>query len=90
MVLEILVVVLGMLCLTSIYVIWNLTRKTEFLEDWVEVFTRRIQRIQNTIKTIDSTGHFEADDEVGAIFKTIKTTVEQLEDFLEGEAIDAS
>ena len=71
-------IILGLLVLTEGYVIWNLFRKTELLETWVETFTRRIQRIQDDLKEIDSTGHFEADDEVGTIFKQIKDTTKQL------------
>jgi DNA primase large subunit len=82
-------IILGLLVLTEGYVIWNLFRKTELLETWVEIFTRRIQRIQDDLKEIDSTGHFEADDEVGSIFEQIKETVNEL-DNLKGEEIDAN
>ena len=77
-------IILGILVLTEGYVIWNLFRKAELLETWVETFTRRIQYIQEDLQSIDSTGHFEADDEVGTIFKQIKDTIEQLND-LKGE-----
>ena len=77
-------IVLGLLVLVEGYVIWNLFRKTELLETWVESFTRRIQYIQEDLKVIDSTGHFEADDEVGTIFKQIQDTIDQLSD-LKGE-----
>ena len=77
-------IILGLLVLAEGYVIWNLTRKTELLETWVETFTRRIQYIQDDLKNIDSTGHFEADDEVGTIFKQIQDTIDQLND-LKGE-----
>ena len=77
-------IVLGLLVLVEGYVIWNLFRKTELLETWVESFTRRIQYIQDDLKVIDSTGHFEADDEVGTIFKQIQDTIDQLND-LKGE-----
>ena len=77
-------IILGILVLTEGYVIWNLFRKTELLETWVESFTRRIQYIQEDLQNIDSTGHFESDDEIGTIFKQIKDTIEQLND-LKGE-----
>ena len=77
-------IVLGLLVLVEGYVIWNLFRKTELLETWVEAFTRRIQYIQDDLKVIDSKGHFEADDEVGTIFKQIQDTIDQLND-LKGE-----
>jgi hypothetical protein len=77
----ILEIVLGLLILTEGYVIWNLTRKTELLETWVENFTQTIETVQNDLKDIDSTGHFESDDEVGAVFNQIKETVKQLESY---------
>ena len=77
-------IILGLIVLTEGYVIWNLFRKAELLETWVETFTRRIEYIQEDLKNIDSTGHFESDDEVGTIFKQIKDTIEQLSD-LKGE-----
>ena len=77
-------IILGLLVITEGYVIWNLFRKTELLETWVETFTRRIQYIQEDLEVIDSKGHFEADDEVGTIFKQIQDTIDQLND-LKGE-----
>jgi len=74
-------VILGLLILTEGYVIWNLTKKTELLETWVENFTQTIETVQDDLKEIDSTGHFESDDEVGAIFNQIKETVKQLESY---------
>ena len=68
----ILEIILGIFVILEGYVIWNLIRKTELLEVWVERFTQDIQIVQNELKKIDSTGHFEADDEVGTIFKLIK------------------
>ena len=77
-------IVLGIVVLIEGYVIWNLMRKTELLETWVEDFGNRVTRVQQELKDIDSTGHFESDDEVGTIFKQIKDTIEQLND-LKGE-----
>ena len=34
-------IILGLLVLTEGYVIWNLFRKTELLESWVENFSQR-------------------------------------------------
>ena len=81
-------IILGLLVFTEGYVIWNLFRKTELLETWVETFTRRIQRIQDDLKEIDSTGHFESDDEIGSIFEGIKLTIENLNDYVNGENIN--
>ena len=78
MLLKIMFGIVVLLFITSCYVIWNLTRKTELLETWVERFTQIIESVDNELKVIDSTGHFESDDETGAIFKQIKQTVNQL------------
>ena len=85
----ILEIILGIFVILEGYVIWNLIRKTELLEVWVERFTQDIQIVQNELKKIDSTGHFEADDEVGTIFKLIKNTVEELKK-LKGEPVNAN
>jgi hypothetical protein len=75
MVLEI---ILGVVILIESYVIWNLMKKTELLETWVENFTQLIEKINAELKAIDIRGSFESDDEVGSIFKQIKDTVNQL------------
>ena len=81
------ITVLGLLVLAEGYVIWNLNRKTELLETWVEDFTQTIDSVNNEIKTVDALGSFESDDETGAIFKQIQQTVEQL-NRLRGEDVD--
>ena len=80
-------IVLWLLILAEGYVIWNLNRKTELLETWVEDFTLTIESVNNEIKLIDARGGFESDDETGAIFKQIQQTVEQL-NRLRGEDVD--
>ena len=84
----ILEIILGTLVLTEGYVIWNLFRKTELLESWVENFTQRVQAVQNDLKEVDSKGYFETDDEVGSVFERIKQIVNELGNF-KGEPINA-
>ena len=80
-------IILGLLVLAEGYVIWNLTRKTELLETWIEDFSDRIVRVQQELKDIDSTGHFESDDEIGSIFEGIKEVINDLNNFVEQESI---
>ena len=80
-------IVLGIVVLTEGYIIWNLMRKTELLETWIEDFGDRITRVQQELKDIDSTGHFEADDEIGSIFESIKEVINELNGLTEGEEI---
>ena len=82
-------IILGLLVLAEGYVIWNLIRKTELLETWVEDFTQRIETVQTDLKVIDAKGAFESDDEVGSIFEQIKETVNQLDNLI-GEEINAN
>ena len=81
------IVILGSVVLAEGYVIWNLTRKTELLETWIENFSDRISQVQQELSDIDSTGHFESDDEIGSIFDGIKEIINDLNEFTEGEEI---
>ena len=81
-------IVLGTLLLIESYAVWNLMKKTETLETWIENFTETIENVQSELKKIDATGHFESDDEVGTIFKQIKKTTKELQQF-KGEELDA-
>ena len=83
----VLFIIFCMFDVAMIYVIWNLLRKTELLETWVEEFTTTIDSVNDEIKTIDALGSFESDDETGAIFKQIQETVNKLT-ILRGEDVD--
>ena len=80
-------ILLGLLVLTEGYIIWNLNRKTELLETWIENFGDKVSQVQDDLTTIDSTGHFESDDEIGAIFDSIKDIINDLNNFVEQESI---
>tara|TARA_R100000008_G_C3517823_1_gene132323 strand:- start:369 stop:629 length:261 start_codon:yes stop_codon:yes gene_type:complete len=81
MFLEISLVLLLLLFVTSCYVIWNLTTKQEMLEDWITDFIVTIEKVDYDLKQIDYKGYFEADDEVGVIFKQIQNTIKLLDKF---------
>ena len=83
MILEIILGLLVVIFITESYVIWNLLNKVELLETWVEDFSDRVAGTWEQKKTIDSTGHFEADDEVGSIFTSIKETIQELNQYIE-------
>ena len=80
-IITILVILLG----TSGYVIWNLNRKLEHMESWVESFVLRVRDTYNNMMDVDSKGHFEADDEVGSIFQGIKSIITELNNSIEEE-----
>ena len=74
-----------LLTLVESYVIFNLTKKTERLETWIEDYAQRIIDTQATLKQIDDKGNFEADDEVGIVFQSIKATVDEINEITEKE-----
>ena len=81
------IVILGLVVLIEGYVIWNLTRKTELLETWIENFGDKVSQVQSDLNDVDSTGHFESDDEIGTIFEGIKDIINDLNKFVESEEI---
>ena len=74
-------VLMTILLVTSCYGIWNVIRKLELLENWIEDFINTIEKVQIDLQKIDYKGYFEADDEVGVIFNEIKNTIKQLDRF---------
>lgn len=80
-------ILLGLFVIVEGYVIWNLIRKTELLETWVEDFTDRVSQVQSDLNDIDDRGHFESDDEIGTIFDGIKDIIGDLQNFTNREVI---
>ena len=78
-------ILLTLLVLTLSWTTFNLTRKVERLETWIEDYAQRIQDTQQVLKEIDSKGTFEADDEIGVIFTSIKEAVDELNEITEQE-----
>ena len=78
-------IILGIISLTLSYVVFNLTRKVERLETWIEEYAQRIQDTQQVLKEIDNKGTFEADDEIGVVFTAIKEAVDELNEITEEE-----
>jgi len=81
----ILIILLALALIGSLYVIYNLLRKyeqgeeyIENLESWVNQFSKTITNMNREIKKIDNKGSFEADDEVGYFYKELKRIIEQL------------
>ena len=80
-------VLMTILLVTSCYGIWNVIRKLELLENWIEDFINTIEKVQIDLQKIDYKGYFAEDDETGTIFKQLKETINQL-DKLQGEDIN--
>ena len=78
-------ILLSIIILILGWTTFNLTRKVERLETWIESYAQRIQDTQQVLKEIDSKGNFEADDEVGVIFQSIKETIDELNEITQEE-----
>ena len=78
-------ILLSIIILILGWTTFNLTRKVERLETWIESYAQRIQDTQRVLKEIDSKGDFEADDEVGVIFTSIKEAVDEINQITEKE-----
>ena len=89
MIVEIILGIFVVICLVQGYAIWNLLIKQEQLEDWTEGYIQKIGQINRNIDSIDYKGYFEADYEVGQIFKQIKEEVNSLEELTEEGVLNA-
>ena len=74
----ILEIILGITTITFGYTSFNLFRKVERLEDWVEDYSQRVVEADETLKQLDSEGKFESDDEIGVVFDGIRDTIKDL------------
>ena len=72
-------IILSIISLTLSYIVFNLTRKVERLETWVEDYAARVTITKNVLDELDSEGKFESDDEIGTVFEGIKDTINELE-----------
>ena len=81
----ILEIILGLVVITLGWTTFNLTRKVERLETWIESYAQRVIDTQDTLKEIDDKGSFEADDEIGVVFQTIKETIDELNEITQEE-----
>ena len=78
-------IILSVIIITLGWTTFNLTRKSERLETWIEDYAQRVINTQETLKVIDQKGDFEADDEVGVIFQSIKETIDELNEITQEE-----
>ena len=81
----ILEIILGLIVITLGWTTFNLTRKVERLETWIEGYVNRINETKSTLDEIDTKGNFEADDEVGVIFEAIKEAIDELNEITQEE-----
>lgn len=71
--------------LILLYVVWNLLRKVEKLEDGIDESDKVIETVAESVndalarmREVDRVGSFEADDESGYVFKEIQSALDKL------------
>lgn len=82
MILIILGVFLVLLNLALIYTTMNLLRKNETAEDFIVNAFLATQTVLQSMRDLDTSGAFEADDETGVTFQALKDMVEDYADFM--------
>ena len=69
---------------SSVLLFYSLRRVTQY-EDLIVQFQQIISYATERMKMVDSTGHYESDDETGFFFKELKQLQLQLDDIFESE-----
>jgi cytochrome b len=78
-------ILLSIIVLMLGWTTFNLTRKTERLESWIEDYAQRIQDTKQVLDELDNKGTFKADDEIGVVFTAIKEAVDEINEITEKE-----
>ena len=78
-------ILLTLLVLILSWTTLNQLRKVERLETWIEDYAQRILDTKQVLEEIDAKGSFEADDEIGVVFTSIKEAVDEINEITEKE-----
>jgi len=83
------IVLLSVILIIGVFIIINLIIKNRKLieanneyDDWFSIFNTRIRETIEMINEVDHRGVFEADDEVGASFKSIRDIINDLNELI--------
>ena len=76
-----LIIALTLVTTASFFIIRNLIKKNERLEDFITKQSDAITQCDQRLKEIDDKGIFHSDDEIGWFFKEIKKLQEALNEF---------
>ncbi len=74
-------IILTLVVTSSLFIIINLTKKNEKLEDFISKQSEAIQACDIRLKQLDNKGSFYADDEIGFFFKEVQKIQEALNEF---------
>ena len=74
-------IILAIVITASFFVIRNLLKQTERLEDFITKQSEAITACDVRLKQLDQKGSFVADDEIGFFFKEVEKIQEALNEF---------
>ena len=74
-------IILTVVLTASFFIIRNLLKQTERLEDFITKQSEAIVACGNRLKDLDQKGTFHADDEIGFFFKSVEEIQEALNEF---------
>ena len=74
-------IILAIVITASFFVIRNLIKKNEQLEDFISKQSEAINACDVRLKQLDQKGSFIADDEIGFFFKEVEKIQEALNEF---------
>jgi transcription elongation factor Elf1 len=78
-----LIIFIGLLLITVCslgYACYNLIRKIEVYEDWVDTFREESDGLYQKLKAVDDRNLFEKDDDVGFVFSEILRITKEFND----------
>ena len=78
-------ILLSVIAITLGWTTFNQLRKVERLETWIEDYAQRIQDTKQVLDELDNKGTFQADDEIGVVFTSIKEAVDEINQITEKE-----
>lgn len=62
------------------YACYNMLKKIEVYEDWLEMFRTEVKDVHTRIKTVDDRNLFEKDDDVGFVFSEIVKIIKEFDE----------
>ena len=74
-------IILSIVITAGFFIIRNLIKQTERLEDFITKQSEAIVACGNRLKNLDQKGTFHADDEIGFFFKAVEEIQEALNEF---------
>jgi|TARA_Y100000310_G_scaffold309955_1_gene354586 peptidoglycan hydrolase CwlO-like protein len=75
-------IILTAVIVSSIFIIRNLIKKNEVLEDFIAKQSDAIEACDKRLQEIDDKGIFYADDQIGFFFKEVQKIQEALNEFM--------